>query len=198
MSGEPLPKELLDRALKLFPSTAIALTGCRAQTWSHPVCEYDFIILSKKRGEKRLQVSDKYFDVHFVSTWELDDLLINDKALSLCHSYTIADPDWVLTSTLSKLRSLEAKIIRSVATNRLMTALLELAHLYSALDGGSTLDAAYWLHSAAYSCSDATIVLAGYTPSPSHTFSQMQNLSMKNSCVFKIWSDALNVDLASS
>lgn len=201
MPEQLVPAELLSRTKELFPSSPLALIGCRAQGYAHPVCEYDFIVLSEKReGKERLLESKAYIDLHFVSTTNLDGLRISDMALTLYRAHLVSDPSWTLTTLLSKIKSLGVtKLIQPIFIRRIRSALSKLTALHTALDEGSALDAAYWLQSAAYDCSDAVAILNGHPPSPSHTFGQMQNFCTKNfDGRFKTWSDVLNVDLAST
>jgi hypothetical protein len=126
--------------------------------------------------------------------------LDNDLAIALYHAQCISDPQWFLHSVLSGMRKFEfQKIGQTSLANRMRSAIMKIGRFHEALSLGNMLESAFWLQSSSYDYSDCLAILTGHPPSPSHIMTQMREYSRgENGDSFRVWSEALGMDMATS
>ena len=175
-----MPRELWVAIEDGYQNKSFGLIGCRATSWSYPVCEYDVLVL----GGSRLAISRR-----LVGSYILDDILVpkesvshlqdNHLALTLSQLKVIDDPSWSLTPVINELKAERLRKFRlGLAREFLSSALARVGRCREALrQSPDGYDASFWILSAAYECVRAMVAYGGEPPASSHLLSQLKRLN---------------------
>ncbi len=196
-SGESL-SESLQPILDTFLNNAVALTGCHSYGIARESCEYDILVVGEEaKPNTSMRVGEKYSDVFFLTPEEVMNPLTPELAIALSSLIPVRDTSWTLSTGASANKAMVSANSKRCAESRLSLALKGLGRADEALRKNSVADADFWLSSAGYDFSLASLYASEMTPAPSHVLKQMKAVSRKGEASFTEWSSAVALERSS-
>ena len=182
--------------LKTYPSNEVAIVGCHTARMSRKSCEYDLLVVSKDpTPPKYVRVGEFYAEILFRSERELRDP-DPELSVSLARATVLRDGALLLASTIASCRRKFKESCGKAAESHLAAALKALGRVDEKA-WQNIPEADFWLTSAATDLCLSEIFSSLQIPSPSHLFAQMKGLSRRKTAIFKEWTEASGLKLAS-
>jgi len=175
--------------LDTYRSSAIAVVGCHAGGIERPSCELDVVLITnEKRPNSTVRIGQVFLDLFFVSEKDALKPVSPEHAVSLAHAKTIRDTSLTLSTGIASNLAILGSSAQRSSNQRLAWSLKSLGRAQEALSKGSTINADYWLLSAAYDYAYSLLYSRETSPSPSHLLDQLKGLSEETPKSFESFS----------
>ena len=182
--------------MKTYPTNEVAIIGCHAAKISRKSCEYDLLVVSRDpTPAKFVRAGDVYAEIMFRNEQELRQI-DPELGASLAKAIALRDNTLLLGGTIATCERRFKENCDSAAESHLASALKALGRVDD-LVGGESVEADFWLASAAIDFAKSELFSNLQIPCPSHLFSQMKQLSKKKQTGFEEWTEASAFALAS-
>jgi len=183
--------------MKTYPTNEIAIIGCHSSGSARRSCEYDLLVISRDPiSEKFVKVGDSFAELIFRNEREVRQPL-PELALSLASAVPLRDNSLLLLSSISECRRNFSANCAALMETRLASSLKAVGRVDELLAADETVDADFWLLSAACDYAYAELLNSEMVPAPSHLLSQIKSIPKGKRVSFKSWADASGLELAS-
>jgi hypothetical protein len=167
---------------------------------AYPACEWNIIVVGEvARSPRVVRVGDVSFLIDAYPTLEALEQALEDplKLLASTEAKVLRDPEWVLSSALSYLRSNRPGLAERARRSCCERGLLYLSRATRVLNTSNQWWAGYWITAAAYQLAFGLLVDHNKVPSPSHLIGQVREVDENTPHSWMdVLRDALSLDKA--
>jgi hypothetical protein len=190
--------QLLRPILDTYRRSALAVVGCHARGFERPSCELDVVVVTnEKRPNSTVRIGKVFLDLFFASEKEVLRPLNTEHSVSLAFAKTVRDISLILSTSLASNIAVLSSSARRSSGQRLTSALKSLSRAEEALSKGSTIDADYWLLSAAYDYAYSLLYSSEVPPSPSHLLGQLKSQAKRTPKSFESFTTGAGLENSS-